>query len=107
MRRISSADLVRNFSVHSDAALSEPLVITRNGRERLVLMNTEHYHEVRRRGAGTLCIQAGRHLEGRMAAKKKGGRNRPNHRARTGYAAAIALLPSVACCCNLAGTREH
>jgi PHD/YefM family antitoxin component YafN of YafNO toxin-antitoxin module len=46
MRRISSADLVRNFSVHSDAALSEPLVITRNGRDRLVLMNTEHYHEL-------------------------------------------------------------
>ena len=45
MRRISSADLVRNFSVHSDAALSEPLVITRNGRDRLVLMSTEHYHE--------------------------------------------------------------
>ena len=46
MRRISSADLVRNFSVHSDAALSEPVVITRNGRDRLVLMNTERYHEL-------------------------------------------------------------
>jgi PHD/YefM family antitoxin component YafN of YafNO toxin-antitoxin module len=46
MRRISSADLVRNFSVHSDAALSEPLVITRNGRDRLMLMNTERYHEL-------------------------------------------------------------
>jgi hypothetical protein len=32
MRRVSSADLVRNFSVHSDAALAEPLMITRNGR---------------------------------------------------------------------------
>jgi PHD/YefM family antitoxin component YafN of YafNO toxin-antitoxin module len=46
MRRISSADFVRNFTVHSVAALSEPLVITRNGRERLVLMNTEQYHEL-------------------------------------------------------------
>jgi PHD/YefM family antitoxin component YafN of YafNO toxin-antitoxin module len=46
MRRVSSADLVRNFSEHSDAALAEPIVITRNGRDRLVIMDVERYREM-------------------------------------------------------------
>ena len=33
MRRVYSAELVRSFSVHTDAALAEPIVITRNGRD--------------------------------------------------------------------------
>jgi hypothetical protein len=46
MRSISSADLVRSFSVHSDAALSEPIVITRNGRARLVMMSIVLFREL-------------------------------------------------------------
>jgi PHD/YefM family antitoxin component YafN of YafNO toxin-antitoxin module len=46
MRRVSSAELVRNFSVHTDAALAEPVVITRNGRDRLVLLNVELYRDI-------------------------------------------------------------
>jgi hypothetical protein len=46
MRRVSSADLVRNFSVHTDTALAEPVVITRNGRDRLVLLNIELYRDI-------------------------------------------------------------
>ena len=33
MRRVSSVDLIRNFSSYSDVALREPLVVTKNGRE--------------------------------------------------------------------------
>ena len=46
MRRVSSADLVRNFSEHSDSVLTEPIVITRNGRDRLVIMDVERYREI-------------------------------------------------------------
>jgi PHD/YefM family antitoxin component YafN of YafNO toxin-antitoxin module len=46
MRRISSAELVRHFSVHSDAALHEPVVITRNGRDRLVLLSVARLREL-------------------------------------------------------------
>jgi PHD/YefM family antitoxin component YafN of YafNO toxin-antitoxin module len=46
MRRVSSAELVRSFSVHTDAALAEPIVITRNGRDRLVILNVELYRDI-------------------------------------------------------------
>ena len=46
MRRISSAELVRHFSVHSDVALHESIVITRNGRDRLVLLSVAQLREL-------------------------------------------------------------
>ena len=52
MRRVSSADLIRNFSVHSDEALTQPLLITRNGRDRLVMLGIERYREILAAAAG-------------------------------------------------------
>jgi hypothetical protein len=52
MRRVSSADLIRNFSVHSDEALTQPLLITRNGRDRLVMLGIERYREILVAAAG-------------------------------------------------------
>src|SRR5215204_3580890 len=46
MQRVSSAELVRSFSVHTDAALAEPIVITRNGRDRLVILNVDLYRDI-------------------------------------------------------------
>lgn len=46
MKRIPAADFVRNFSFNSDEALARPIVITRNGRDRLVLVSVEHYRQV-------------------------------------------------------------
>ena len=46
MKRISSAEFVRSFSRHTDAALTEPVVITRNGRDRLVLLSISEYSEL-------------------------------------------------------------
>jgi PHD/YefM family antitoxin component YafN of YafNO toxin-antitoxin module len=37
--------------VHSDAALAQPVVITRNGRDRLVLLSVERYDELLRAGS--------------------------------------------------------
>jgi len=47
MRRVSSVDLIRNFSSYSDVALREPLVVTKNGRERLVLLSIEEFNFLR------------------------------------------------------------
>src|SRR5215203_7187911 len=38
--------IIHGLPDEAGAALSEPVVITRNGRDRLVLMNTERYHEL-------------------------------------------------------------
>ena len=44
MKRLTASELVRNFKEYSDSALTEPVIITRNGRDRLVLLNIEEYH---------------------------------------------------------------
>jgi prevent-host-death family protein len=41
--RVSVKELLRNFSRLSDKALSEPVIITKNGRDRLVLVSIEEY----------------------------------------------------------------
>lgn len=45
--RVTSAQLVRNFGQYSDAALSEPVVIMKNGRDRLVLLGVDEYNFMR------------------------------------------------------------
>ncbi len=47
--RVSSKDLVRNFGPLSDRALTSPVAITRNGRDRLVLLSAEEYARLKRR----------------------------------------------------------
>ena len=45
----TSAELVRQFARYSDAALSEPVVVTRNGRPRHVLLSLAEYERLKRR----------------------------------------------------------
>lgn len=45
----SSADLVRQFARYSDAALSEPVIVTKNGRARHVLLSIAEYERLKRR----------------------------------------------------------
>ncbi len=47
--KVSTAELVRNFGSLADKALAEPVTITKNGRDRLVLMSVEEYDRLRRR----------------------------------------------------------
>lgn len=44
MKRISAAELIRNFGLYGDAALNEPVIVTKHGRERLVLMNVNEFN---------------------------------------------------------------
>jgi len=41
--RVSVKELLRNFSLLSDKALNEPVIITKNGRDRLVLLSVDEY----------------------------------------------------------------
>ena len=45
----SAGEVVRQFSHYSDVALSEPLVITRNGRPRNVMISVEEYERLKKR----------------------------------------------------------
>ena len=43
--RISAAEFVRQFGRRCDEALTEPVIITRNGRDRLIVMSIAKYRE--------------------------------------------------------------
>lgn len=44
MKRLSTVELIRNFDIHGDDALSTPVIVTENGRDRVVLISIEQYH---------------------------------------------------------------
>jgi PHD/YefM family antitoxin component YafN of YafNO toxin-antitoxin module len=46
--RVSSAEFLRKYGALSDKALSEPVTITRNGRDRLVLVSAEAFQRMSR-----------------------------------------------------------
>lgn len=45
----TAGDLVRQFSHYSDVALGQPVVVTRNGRPRNVLLSVEEYERLKKR----------------------------------------------------------
>ena len=47
--RVSSAEFIKNYGSLTDKALSEAVTITRNGRDRLVLLSAEEYARLKRR----------------------------------------------------------
>ena len=56
---VTSAEFQRNFGTYQDKAPTEPVAITRNGRERIVTVSANEYRRLKRRtrevlGAGDL-----------------------------------------------------
>jgi len=55
---VSSAEFQRKFGTYQDKALTEPVAITRNGRERLVVVSAEEYRRLKRRAREVLPVEA-------------------------------------------------
>ena len=49
MMKVSAADFQRNIGRYQDVALTQPVAVTRNGRERTVLISVEEYQRLKRR----------------------------------------------------------
>jgi prevent-host-death family protein len=47
--KVSTAEFIRNFGPLSDKALTEPVTITKNGRDRLVVLSADEYARLKRR----------------------------------------------------------
>jgi len=47
--KVTTADFIKNYSRVSDKALSEPVTITKNGHDRLVVLSAEEYARLKRR----------------------------------------------------------
>jgi prevent-host-death family protein len=48
MVRVPASTFVRNFGRYQDLALTEPVAVTSNGRERTVMISAEEYRRLRR-----------------------------------------------------------
>lgn len=47
--KVSTAGYIKNYGALADQVLSEPLTITKNGRERLVVLSAGEYDRLKRR----------------------------------------------------------
>jgi prevent-host-death family protein len=54
--RVSSAEFHQHLGRYQDLALSQPVVVTRNGRERTVMISVEEYERLKRRDRQVLSL---------------------------------------------------
>ena len=47
--KTTTAEFIKNYGTLADKALTEPVVITKNGRDRLVVLSAEEYARLKRR----------------------------------------------------------
>ena len=57
MIKVSAAEFQRNIGRYQDIALVQPVAVTRNGRERTVMISVEEYHRLKRRGRQVLGLE--------------------------------------------------
>ena len=57
MTRVSTADFIKNYGALADKALQEPLTITKNGRDRFVLVNATEFERLKRRDRRVVQIE--------------------------------------------------
>ncbi len=57
MIKVSAAEFQRNIGRYQDLALTQGVAVTRNGRERTVMISTEEYHRLKRRDRQVLRLE--------------------------------------------------
>lgn len=56
MIKVTAAEFQRNIGRYQDMALTQPVAVTRNGRERTVLISTEEYSRLKRRDRQVMTL---------------------------------------------------
>jgi len=57
MIRVSSTEFGKEVGRYQDAALSQPVVVTRNGRDRTVMISADEYRRLKKRDREVLGIE--------------------------------------------------
>ncbi len=55
--RVSTAELIKNFGTVADKALQEPVTVTKNGRDRFVLVEVAEFVRMKRRDRRVIKIE--------------------------------------------------
>lgn len=56
MLKVASAEFQKNIGRYQDVALIEPVIVTRNGRERTVLLSASEFQRLKRRDRQVLGL---------------------------------------------------
>jgi prevent-host-death family protein len=56
MQTTTSADFHRKIGQYQDRALVEPIMVTRNGRDRVVLISADEYHRLKKLDRAALYV---------------------------------------------------
>ena len=56
MIKVPAAEFQRNIGRYQDLALTQPVAVTRNGRERTVMISIEEYQRLKRRDREVLAL---------------------------------------------------
>jgi len=57
MIKVPSAEFQRNIGRYQDIALTRPVAVTRNGRERTVMISIEEYRRLKRRDCRVMALE--------------------------------------------------
>ena len=55
--RVTTAEFIKRYGALADRALNEPVTITKNGRDRLVLLSVDEYARLKRRDRRALAAE--------------------------------------------------
>ena len=55
--KVSTADFIKNYGALADAALTQPVTITKNGRDRLVVLSAGEYLRLKRRDRRVISLE--------------------------------------------------
>ncbi len=55
MIRVTSTEFSKEVGRYQDSALTQPVVVTRNGRDRTVMISSEEYQRLKRRDRGVFA----------------------------------------------------
>jgi PHD/YefM family antitoxin component YafN of YafNO toxin-antitoxin module len=55
--RVTTAEFIKRYGALADQALNEPVTITKNGRDRLVLLSVDEYARLKRRERRALAAE--------------------------------------------------
>ena len=76
MITVTAAEFQRHFGRYQDEALTQPVAITRNGRERVVMISVDEYRRLKRRSREVIKVED---LSDAEVAQFTKGRMDPRH----------------------------
>jgi prevent-host-death family protein len=57
MLKVPAGEFQRHIGRYQDIALTQPVAVTRNGRERTVMISAEEYHRLKRRDRQVMALE--------------------------------------------------